>query len=127
MFSLIKPPKLKPRDRVAAITLSWGGPGRYPSRYQAGVHQLEEAFGVEVVPTANALRDPAWLARNPDGTLAVMGTSNATTPLADGKTPLLVCDVWEHAYYLKYQNRRADYLKAWWNVVNWGAIAGKYS
>ncbi len=62
-----------------------------------------------------------------DGTgLAVMSTPNQDSPIADGKTPLLGIDVWEHAYYLKYQNRRADYLAAWWNVVNWPEVARRY-
>jgi len=53
-------------------------------------------------------------------------TPNQDSPLMDGNTPILGVDVWEHAYYLKYQNRRADYLKAWWNVVNWDAVAKNY-
>ena len=55
--------------------------------------------------------------------LAVVDTPNQDTPLMEGKTPILGIDVWEHAYYLKYQNRRADYIKAWWNVVNWNEVA----
>jgi len=65
----------------------------------------------------------AWLVRGKDGKLAVESTPNQDNPLMDGKRPVLGCDVWEHAYYLKYQNRRADYLTAWWNVVNWTAVA----
>jgi Fe-Mn family superoxide dismutase len=62
-----------------------------------------------------------------DGTgLAVVSTPNQDSPLMDGDTPLLGIDVWEHAYYLKYQNRRPDYLGAWWNVVNWPEVARRY-
>jgi Fe-Mn family superoxide dismutase len=60
------------------------------------------------------------------GSLAVMSTPNQDSPLMEGKTPVLGIDVWEHAYYLKYQNRRPDYLEAWWNVVNWPEIARRY-
>jgi muramoyltetrapeptide carboxypeptidase LdcA involved in peptidoglycan recycling len=63
--ALARPTMLRPGDTVAAVTLSWGGAGAFPHRYEAGVRQLEAAFGVKVVPTANALRDPAWIARNP--------------------------------------------------------------
>jgi superoxide dismutase, Fe-Mn family len=62
-----------------------------------------------------------------DGNLAVIAKPNQDSPLMDGKTPLLGVDVWEHAYYLKYQNRRPDYLAAWWNTVNWPAVAQRYS
>mgnify|MGYP001596495826 CR=1 FL=1 len=68
----------------------------------------------------------AWLAVN-KGQVEVYSTANQDNPLMDGKTPLLGCDVWEHAYYLLYQNRRADYLAAWWNVADWGAVAARYA
>ena len=60
------------------------------------------------------------------GSLAVTSTPNQDTPVSDGKIPILGIDVWEHAYYLKYQNRRPDYLQAWWNVVNWPEVARRY-
>jgi Fe-Mn family superoxide dismutase len=69
----------------------------------------------------------AWLVRNPDGSLAVVSTKNAETPLTEGKTPLLVCDVWEHAYYIDYRNRRPDYVEAFWKLVDWKAAATRYS
>jgi Fe-Mn family superoxide dismutase len=67
----------------------------------------------------------AWLVLGKDGKLAVTSTPNQDTPLMDGIKPLLGADVWEHAYYLKYQNRRADYLKAFWSVVNWDDVAAR--
>ncbi len=65
----------------------------------------------------------AWLVVDSGGGLSVLSTANQDSPLMDGLTPILGIDVWEHAYYLKYQNRRGDYVKAWWNVVNWPEVA----
>ncbi len=67
----------------------------------------------------------AWLVR--DGSaLRVTSTANQDAPVMEGQTPILGLDVWEHSYYLKYQNRRPDYIEAWWNVVNWQEVAGRY-
>lgn len=67
-----------------------------------------------------------WLVMDRNGNLQVMSTANQDSPYMEGLTPLLGVDVWEHAYYLKYQNRRADYLSAWWNTVNWEAVAQRF-
>jgi Fe-Mn family superoxide dismutase len=67
-----------------------------------------------------------WLVLDRSGKLQVISTANQDSPLMDGMFPVMGNDVWEHAYYLKYQNRRPDYLAAWWNVVNWDEIAHRY-
>jgi superoxide dismutase, Fe-Mn family len=67
-----------------------------------------------------------WLTADRGGKLAIESTPNQDSPLMSGKTPILGCDVWEHAYYLKYQNRRPDYVAAWWNVVNWTDVARRF-
>jgi len=68
----------------------------------------------------------AWLVLA-DGKLQILSTANQDSPLMNGQVPILGVDVWEHAYYLKYQNKRPDYLDAWWNTVNWAAVAERYS
>ncbi len=68
-----------------------------------------------------------WLVLDSGGRLQVFSTANQDSPLMVGQTPLLGLDVWEHAYYLKYQNRRADYVAAWWNVVNWDKVSELYA
>jgi Fe-Mn family superoxide dismutase len=68
----------------------------------------------------------AWLSVDPNGKLLIESTANQDSPLMHGNTPILGIDVWEHAYYLKYQNRRADYVKAFWNVIDWNAVAERY-
>jgi superoxide dismutase, Fe-Mn family len=68
----------------------------------------------------------AWLVLA-GGKLQILSTANQDSPYMEGQHPILGVDVWEHAYYLKYQNKRADYVDAWWNVVNWGAVAKRYA
>lgn len=69
----------------------------------------------------------AWLSADKSGKLVVESTANQDSPLTEGRTPLLGMDVWEHAYYLNYQNRRADYIAAFYNVINWGEVAKRYA
>ena len=96
---------------------------------------INEAFGSfdafkEAFSNAAATRFGsgwAWLALTGFGKLIVYSTPNQDSPYMDGFTPLLGLDVWEHAYYLNYQNRRADYIAAWWNVVNWEQVAKNYA
>jgi superoxide dismutase, Fe-Mn family len=89
-----------------------------------GVAQFKEQFAKTC--TTRFGSGWGWLARKKDGSLEVYSTPNQDSPVMEGKTPLLGCDVWEHAYYLKYQNRRPDYVTAWWNVVNWTEVGKRF-
>ncbi len=68
----------------------------------------------------------AWLVKDADGKLKIVQTSNAANPMTDGLTPILTCDVWEHAYYLDYQNKRPDYIAGFWKVVDWNIVGSRY-
>jgi superoxide dismutase, Fe-Mn family len=106
--------------------------GGAPSGELAGA--IDETFGgldglKEAVNDAGVKRFGSgwtWLVRDGGG-LAVMSTPNQDSPISEGKTPVLGIDVWEHAYYLKYQNRRPDYLAAWWDVVSWDEVAKRFA
>lgn len=102
-------------DLAAAIDDAFGSFDAFKEAFEAaGVGQFGSGW--------------AWLVADGDGDgVAVVSTANQDSPLTDGKTPLLGNDVWEHAYYLNYQNRRPDYLKAWWNTVDWSVVAARYA
>ena len=110
------------------------GPGAGGSPTGALATAIDGAFGsftalqekVNAAATGQFGSGWGWLVVA-DGKLEVIARPNQDSPLAEGKTPILGVDVWEHAYYLHYQNRRADYLKAWWNVVNWNKVAERYA
>jgi superoxide dismutase, Fe-Mn family len=68
----------------------------------------------------------AWLVKKPDGSLDIIQESNACNPMRKGMIPILTCDVWEHAYYLDYQNRRPDYIQAFWNLVDWNVVGKRF-
>jgi superoxide dismutase, Fe-Mn family len=98
---------------AAAIQSAFGSFEDFKAQFKdAGVNQFGSGW--------------AWLVSE-DGGLAVVATPNQDNPVSQGTTPLLGVDVWEHAYYLKYQNRRPDYIDAWWNVVDWAKVAKGYS
>src|SRR5436190_398412 len=90
-----------------------------------GFAAFKEAFGKAAVGRFGS--GWGWLILGKDGKLAVISTANQDSPIMEGQTPLLGNDVWEHAYYLTYNNRRPDYLKAWWDVVNWDKVSERYS
>ncbi len=83
--------------------------------------QFKEKFNATAVGTFGS--GWAWLVQNPDGSIAIESTSNAGNPMTAGKTPLLTCDVWEHAYYIDYRNARPSYVENFWKLVNWPFVA----
>jgi superoxide dismutase, Fe-Mn family len=98
---------------ASAIEQAFGSYGDFQAKFKdAGVNQFGSGW--------------AWLVLDGDS-LAVVSTPNQDNPISEGKTPLLGVDVWEHAYYLKYQNKRPDYIDAFWNVVNWAKVAELHS
>ncbi|MGC6830412.1 Fe-Mn family superoxide dismutase [Pseudomonas aeruginosa] len=87
--------------------------------------RFQQAFNAKAV--ANFGSSWTWLVRKPNGALDIVNTSNAATPLTTDDTPLLTCDVWEHAYYIDYRNARPAYLDAFWHLVNWEFVAANLS
>lgn len=101
-------------DLAAAIDQAFGSFDAFKQRFNdAAAKQFGSGWG--------------WLVVTPFGGLEVLATPNQDSPLMDGHTPILGVDVWEHAYYLHYQNRRPDYLAAFWNVVNWDVVGRQYA
>ena len=100
-------------DLAAAIDAAFGSFDDFKAKFKAaGIGQFGSGW--------------AWLVKDGDG-VAIVSTPNQGSPISDGKTPLLGCDVWEHAYYLKYQNKRPDYIDAFWNVVNWSYVEERFA
>jgi superoxide dismutase, Fe-Mn family len=100
-------------DLAAAIDSAFGSFSDFQAKVkETGVNQFGSGW--------------SWLIHDGSG-LAVVGSANQDNPISDGKTPLLGVDVWEHAYYLKYQNKRPDYIDAWWNTVAWGVVAERFA
>lgn len=86
--------------------------------------QFKEKFSQTAITTFGS--GWGWLVKNPDGSLGIMSTGNAGTPMTEGKTALLTCDVWEHAYYIDYRNARPKYVENFWKLVNWDFVAQNF-
>ena len=97
-----------------AIKAKWGS-----------IAAFKEEFGKTAVTTFGS--GWAWLVKNADGSLALVSTGNAATPMTSGQKALLTCDVWEHAYYIDYRNLRPKYVEMFWNLVNWDFVAQNYA
>ena len=105
----------QPKGKVAeALKSSFGGFDQFKEKFTAAA-------------TGRFGSGWAWLVRVPGGKLEIHSTANQDNPVMEGKYPIMGLDVWEHAYYLKYQNRRPEYIAAWWNVVNWDEIENRFS
>ena len=101
-------------ELAAAITAAFGSFDSFKEAFKnAGINQFGSGW--------------SWLVKDGSGALSVVSTANQDNPLTKGLTPILGNDVWEHAYYLKYQNARPAYLDAWWNVVDWDRVATRYA
>lgn len=100
----------EPKGDVAdALTRDFGSFQQFKEKFsEASIKQFGSGWG--------------WLVKNKSGKLEIMSTSNAVNPITEGHTPLLTCDVWEHAYYIDYRNKRPDFLAAFWNLVNWNFV-----
>ena len=117
MFWLIMGPKKggQPQGKIAeAIKSAFGG-----------FDQFKEKFTAAAVGRFGS--GWAWLVKDRSGKIEIISTANQDSPLMEGKLPVVGLDVWEHAYYLKYQNRRPDYINAWWNVVNWDEAEKRFT
>jgi superoxide dismutase, Fe-Mn family len=116
MFWLIMAPKAggEPAGPLAdAIKQAFGSFAEFQNKFNdAGLKRFGSGW--------------AWLIRNASGKLEITSTANQDNPMMDGNYPIMGNDVWEHAYYLKYKNVRGDYLKAWWNVVNWKEVQSRF-
>jgi len=104
---------LPSEDLLDAIHKNWDSFDRFKKEFSAAAVSV---FG----------SGWAWLVKDKEGNLSIVKESNAGTPILKGLEPLLVFDVWEHAYYLDYQNRRADYVEALWNIIDWEAVSSRY-
>jgi superoxide dismutase, Fe-Mn family len=101
-------------DLAAAINTAFGSFAAFKEKFAAaGVGRFGSGW--------------AWLLADKGGAVSITSTPNQDNPISEGKTAILGVDVWEHAYYLNYQNRRPDYIAAWWNVVNWDEVAKRYA
>ena len=101
-------------DLAAAITSAFGSFATFKEKFAAaGVGRFGSGW--------------AWLIADKGGAVSITSSPNQDNPISEGKTAILGLDVWEHAYYLNYQNRRPDYIAAWWNVVNWDEVAQRYA
>jgi len=98
---------------AAAINTSFGSFDEFKNKFSTAAKTL---FG----------SGWAWLVKKPNGSLEILQTSNAANPLTEGFIPILTCDVWEHAYYLDYQNKRPDYVERFWEIIDWDIVSGRY-